>query len=52
VLQAVYEANNPTSNPSDVVVNPANKAQKLIRNGNVYILQEDKLYTITGTKIN
>ena len=51
-LQAVYEANNPTSNPSDVVVNPANKAQKLIRNGNVYILQDDKLYTITGTKIN
>lgn len=50
-LQAVYEANNPTSNPSDVVVNPTNKAQKLIRNGNVYILQDDKLYTITGTKI-
>ncbi len=52
VLQAVYQANNPTSNPSDVVVNPANKAQKLIRNGNVYILQDDKQYTITGTKIN
>ena len=52
VLQAVYQANNPTSNPSDVVVNPANKAQKLIRNGHVYILQDDKQYTITGTKIN
>ena len=52
VLQAVYEANNPTDVPQDVVVNPANKAQKLIRNGNVYILQDDKLYTITGTKIN
>ena len=51
-LQAVYESNTPTSNPSDVVVNPANKAQKLIRNGNVYILQDDKQYTITGTKIN
>lgn len=50
-LQAVYEANNPTDVPQDVVVNPANKAQKLIRNGNVYILQDDKLYTITGTKI-
>ena len=52
VLQAVYEANNPTDVPQAVVVNPANKAQKLIRNGNVYILQDDKLYTITGTKIN
>ena len=51
VLQAVYEANNPTDVPQDVVVNPANKAQKLIRNGNVYILQDDNVYTVTGTKI-
>ena len=46
VLQAVYEANEPTSAPE--VVNPANKAQKLICNGNVYILTETKTYTIQG----
>ena len=45
-LQAVYEANTPTSAP--MVVNPANKAQKLIRNGNVYILTDKKTYTIQG----
>ena len=48
-IQAVYEANTPTSAP--VVVNPANKSQKLIRNGNVYILTESKTYTITGTEV-
>jgi hypothetical protein len=46
ILQAVYTANTPTSAP--VVVNPANKAQKLIRNGNVYILTETKTYNVQG----
>ena len=50
VLVAVYTANNPT-NTSDVVVNPANKAQKLIRQGNVYILRDDALFTITGARV-
>jgi len=50
VLVAVYESNNP-SNTADVVVNPANKAQKLIRQGSVYILQDDQLYTIQGQKV-
>jgi len=50
VLVAVYQSNNPT-NTSDVVVNPANKAQKLIRQGNVYILRDDELFTITGQKV-
>ena len=50
VLQAVYESNNPT-NTSDVVVNPANKAQKLIRQGNVYVLHDDELFTITGQRV-
>jgi hypothetical protein len=45
-LQAVYESN--TSAAPEVYVNPANKAQKLIRNGQVYILHEDKQYTISG----
>ena len=44
-LQAVYEAN--TAVP-EVFVNPSNPAQKLIRNGQVYILHEDKMYTISG----
>ena len=50
VLVAVYQSNDPT-NTSDVVVNPKNKAQKLIRQGNVYILQDDQLYTIQGQKV-
>jgi hypothetical protein len=50
VLQAVYEANNPTEAPA-VYTNPANPAQKLIKNGNVYILTDDKTYTITGQQV-
>ena len=46
-LQAVYEADEPTSAPA-VYIDPANPAQKLIRNGSVYILSDDKLYTIDG----
>ena len=50
VLQAVYQSNDPT-NTSDVVVNSKNKAQKLIRHGNVYILQDDKIYTLQGQRV-
>ena len=50
VLVAVYESNNPT-NTSDVVVNPKNKAQKLIRQGDVYILRDDELFTVTGQRV-
>ena len=50
VLQAVYESNNPTNAP-DIYVNPDNKAQKLIRDGNVYILSDDQVYTIQGQKV-
>ncbi len=49
-IQAVYEANEPTSAPA-VYTNPANPAQKLIRNGNVYILTDDKIYSITGQTV-
>ena len=49
-VQAVYKANSATEAPS-VVVNPVNPAQKLIRNGNVYILTGDKTYTITGQEV-
>ena len=49
-LQAVYEANEPTSAPA-VYTSPANPAQKLIRNGAVYILSDDQLYTIDGQTV-
>ena len=48
-IQAVYESDSPTEAP-EVYVNPANPAQKLIRNGQVYILHEEKMYTITGQR--
>lgn len=50
VLQAVYEANTPTEAPA-VYTNPANPAQKLIKNGNVYILNGDKTYTLQGQEV-
>lgn len=46
-IQAVYQANTQTSAPA-VYTNPANPAQKLIREGNVYILRGDKTYTLQG----
>ena len=49
-IQAVYQSTGPTSAP-EVYTNPANPAQKLIRNGNVYILTDDKTYTITGQQV-
>ena len=49
-IQAVYQADIPSSAPA-VYTNPANPAQKLIRNGNVYILTEDKTYTVTGQEV-
>ena len=50
VIEAVYEADEPTSAP-EVYTNPVNPAQKLIRNGNVYILTSDKTYTVTGQAV-
>ena len=50
VLQAVYEAKDPTNAP-EVYINPANAAQKLIREGNVYILRDNKTYTINGQQV-
>lgn len=49
VLRAVYESSTPTNAP-EIYTNPANPAQKLIRDGNVYILTDDKTYTVTGLK--
>ncbi len=50
VLRAVYESNTPTDAPA-VYTNPANTTQKLIREGNVYILRDDKIYTIQGQTV-
>ena len=50
VIEAVYTA-NPSSAAPEIYTDPANPAQKLIRNGNVYILKGDKVYTIQGQKV-
>ena len=49
-LQAVYKADTATGAPAQYV-NPANPAQKLIRQGNVYILQDGKTYTVDGKHV-
>lgn len=49
-IQAIYEAHTPSAT-EEVYTNPANPAQKLLRNGQVYILQDGKTYTITGQRL-
>jgi hypothetical protein len=50
-IQAIYEySGDATSAPAEVV-NPSNPTQKLIRNGNVYILTGDRTYTVTGQQL-
>lgn len=49
-IEAVYVADVPSSTPAEVSV-PDNNAQKLIRNGNVYIFTEKKIYTVTGQEV-
>jgi hypothetical protein len=48
-IEAVYTADVPSAAPE--VTNPADPTQKLIREGNVYILKGDKIYSITGQKV-
>ena len=50
VIEAVYTADSSISAPA-VYTDPANPAQKLIREGNVYILKGDKTYSITGQEV-
>lgn len=50
VIEAIYQANDQMSAP-EVYTNPINPAQKLIRNGNVYILSGDKTYTLQGQEV-
>ena len=49
-IQAMYQSNAP-SNAPEVYTNPANPAQKLIRNGNVYVLSNGETYTIDGRPV-
>ena len=51
VLQAVYEKDQPTDNEEPTANSQEPKAHKLIRQGKVYILRDDELFTITGTKV-
>ena len=49
-IEAVYEADEPASAPT-VYTNPTNPAQKLIKDGNVYILSGNKTFTIQGQEV-
>ena len=49
-IQAIYKADTLTS-ATELYVNPANPAQKLLRNGHVYILRDGNTYTIQGQKL-
>ena len=50
VLQAVYTANGQTEMEA-VQIQPSANGQKLVKEGNVYILRDDKLFTISGQKV-
>jgi hypothetical protein len=50
-IQAIYEYNGDPASAPEIYTNPANPAQKLIRNGNVFILTGDKTYTVTGQQL-
>ena len=49
-IQAIYKADAPTSAP-EVYTNPANPTQKLLRNGQVYILRDGKTYSVIGQEM-
>ena len=50
-IQAVYKPNDDmTDLPSEIQV-PGNKAMKLVRDGNVYILKGDQVFTIHGQRV-
>lgn len=50
IIQATYQTNTPTAMPAVVPV-PGNAAQKLVREGNIYILKGDKTYTVQGQQV-
>lgn len=51
-IRAVYKPNDDTTDlPSEIQV-PGNKAMKLVRDGNVYILKGDQVFTIHGQRVH
>ncbi len=50
VLQAVYKANQPKEDSVNEVMTSA-PARKLIRNGNVFIMRDDKAFTVQGQQV-
>jgi endonuclease I len=51
-IQAVYKpTDDMTDLPSEIQV-PGNKAMKLVRDGNVYILKGDQVFTIHGQRVH
>ena len=51
IIQAIYQYNGISTAAPEVVTNPANPTQKLIRYGNIYILRDGKTYTIMGAVV-
>ena len=49
VINATYTENTPTDVQQNIV--PTDGTQKIIRDGQVYILQNDQIYTVTGQKV-
>ena len=49
-LQAVYEPNDPTDVENGIGIGDGHW-QKFIKNGNLYILKDEFIYTINGTKV-
>jgi len=52
VLQAVYTQDAPSGNNAAPVDNTTTGATKLIQRGNVYVLRDDQLFTITGARVH
>ena len=51
-IRAVYKPNDDATDlPSEIQV-PGNKAMKLVRDGNVYILKGDQVFTIHGQRVH
>jgi len=50
-IRATYTYNGDQTSAPAVVANPANPAQKLIRNGKVYILHDGNTYTVQGQEV-
>lgn len=50
-IQATYTYNGILTSAPEEYTNPSNPAQKLVRNGNVYILNGEKTYTIQGNHV-